>query len=260
MDKMITTDAEAWQAYPELRMFFNKLEIALAQGIEAIPAGGLGGDPDETYIVRPTYNLDGMGLNARKVRFDDPAGPPKINPGEFLQPYIEGNVISTDYHKLGGGWVKTLEATGFRGHFVNCANLRPGGEPQRFFCWYFENMNMATGIADGHEPIFQAFGPLLDKVPDHTNMCVESIDGVVIDVHFRPNPDHKHREVQCRIPINSDLRKANEEILSNLVKQVWRTVFGTMDDQWQKYDWTIREDQDAWRWGFIEGRLKPGLV
>ena len=242
-------------------MFFNKLEIALAQGIEAIPAGGLGIDPDEKYIIRPIYNLDGMGLCARTYTIDRVAP----RPGEFLQPYIQGNVISTDYYKTNGdGWLKMLEATGFRGHFVQGPNLyRCPDDPERFFFWYFENMAMGTGIDDEHEPVFKAFGPLLDKVPNDTFMCVESIGDVVIDVHFRPNPDHQDRDVRCRIPITSDLRnntlaRTSEEVVRDLVRQIWRTVFSIGDDRWKKcYDWTIREAQDAWRWGFIEGRLKP---
>ena len=68
---MINEDYQAWIAYPEYRWIFNKLEIALKLGYQAGPA--CVPLPPVPYhfkaVVRPIYNLYGMGVGAKVHTF-----------------------------------------------------------------------------------------------------------------------------------------------------------------------------------------------
>jgi hypothetical protein len=64
-------DFQAWNLYrdTEHRWVFNKLEVALRQGLHAGPAA-TAPDRNGTYIYRPIYNLYGMGIGAKKFKYD----------------------------------------------------------------------------------------------------------------------------------------------------------------------------------------------
>lgn len=107
---MISNDMQAWEAYPEYRWVFNKLELALRLGYQCGPACvsiKKAGD----YIVRPIYNLRGCGIGAKKLFLD-----PKIHaedmilhkfipPGYFWCEYFVGNHFSIDYKRENNQWI-----------------------------------------------------------------------------------------------------------------------------------------------------------
>lgn len=66
---MIITDAQAYEAYPHHRQFFNKLWLAEYLGHKCGPAGYAPSDPliPDNIIVRPIYNLSGMGVGSHVV-------------------------------------------------------------------------------------------------------------------------------------------------------------------------------------------------
>ena len=58
---MIDSDQDAWEAYPQHRWVFNKLEVALRQGFHAGPAcSRVTFEGKKKVVIRPIYNLFGM--------------------------------------------------------------------------------------------------------------------------------------------------------------------------------------------------------
>lgn len=101
----ILEDHQAWEKYgnTEYRWVFNKLEVALRQGLHAGPAavppshGGI-------FISRPIYNLYGMGLGAKQFTYDtreykDMVNHKHVPPGHFWCEWLPGPHVSIDYQK-----------------------------------------------------------------------------------------------------------------------------------------------------------------
>ena len=68
---MIDEDFQAWEKYPEYRWVFNKLELALKLGYRAGPAC-VPLPPLRSHfkvVIRPIYNLYGMGIGAKVHTF-----------------------------------------------------------------------------------------------------------------------------------------------------------------------------------------------
>lgn len=176
-----TTDEEAWLSYTSLRHLFNKLDLSLRLGYSAGPS--LVPVPEtKNYIVRPIYNLGGMGSYAhvKEIKQGD-----TINiPGSFWCEAFEGRHICVEYAKHKGELYVQKITEGFR----------RSQELFRFDRWV-----------------------ILDKMPDniklpiwleselvnayHSN--VEFIDGNVIEVHLRKIPDFPKGAKEI-IPIWSD--------------------------------------------------------
>jgi len=89
--------------YPNYRNLFNKLELALSQGLNAAPAA-VNPLHDGYYISRPIYNLYGMGLGAKKFWYSDEMYNDLLNndvvpPGHFWCEWLDGNHLSIDFHR-----------------------------------------------------------------------------------------------------------------------------------------------------------------
>ena len=56
-------DTDCWLKYPNYRWVFNKLDIALRLKYDAGPAC-VPISKSNNYVIRPTYNLYGMGIGA----------------------------------------------------------------------------------------------------------------------------------------------------------------------------------------------------
>ena len=90
------SDAAAWRLNPRHRWVYDKLGLALSQGVTAAPAGvdprdmGLAGD--ERVFVRPITNLAGMAVGAHAAR----AEAVSHAPGTFWCRYLDGEQSSTD--------------------------------------------------------------------------------------------------------------------------------------------------------------------
>lgn len=100
-----TDDKEAWKAYPHHRKWFNKLYLADLMGYKCGPAGVA---PQELgpYIVRPIYNLSGMGVGSRIEQIDS-NDCTLVEPGYFWCEYLPGKHYSATYefvHDDVGTW------------------------------------------------------------------------------------------------------------------------------------------------------------
>lgn len=100
-------DAEAWKRYPEYRDWFNKLWFSMKMGYDCGPSG-IPPSRDSYYIVRPIYNLSGMGVGAVK-KFIQAGDVSQVPPGYFWCEWFEGKQYSATYgpciHNETGRWV-----------------------------------------------------------------------------------------------------------------------------------------------------------
>ena len=169
------SDPAAWEAYPEHRWVYDKLELCRRLGQ---PAGPLGTSiPDDHYpvIAKPIMNLYGMGCGVALH-----AGAPSYRPGCMWQPAEPGRHFSIDVAVVGGD--------------VRWAALSEGypalGAPGVFTRWDVAKQVWwpASGSGDGtveREAVFTA-GRLVALLPGYTGMLnVEVIGGTVIDAHLR---------------------------------------------------------------------------
>jgi len=98
-------DCIAYENYPSLHRFFNKLWVAEQMGYDCGPAG-IGPKKSGTYVVRPIYNLSGMGVGAR-VQHIEAGDDESVEAGYFWCEYFSGDHLSVDYtfqSGLTGNW------------------------------------------------------------------------------------------------------------------------------------------------------------
>ena len=106
---MIEEDYEAWDAYPQYRWLFNKLELSFRLGYSCGPAC-VPIKKTGYYIVRPTYNLYGMGIGAHKKFLDvdlhgeEMTHHKHIPPGHFWCEWLDGTHYSVDFVSNNGKW------------------------------------------------------------------------------------------------------------------------------------------------------------
>lgn len=88
-------DYQLWNKYSHHRLWFNKLYVAEQLGYYCGPCGTAPSISDK-YIVRPIYNLAGMGLGAsvKHISAKDRSATP---PGYFWCQYFSGNHYSVSY-------------------------------------------------------------------------------------------------------------------------------------------------------------------
>src|SRR5215470_874915 len=88
-----TEDSDAWMWYPQHRWVYDKLAIALSQGLDAAPHGVA---PHQYPVFsKPIYNLKGMGVGSRALRSPDEYAE-AYRPGHFWSTLLEGDHVSSD--------------------------------------------------------------------------------------------------------------------------------------------------------------------
>jgi hypothetical protein len=94
-----TEDSDAWNWYPEHRWVYNKLEVALTQGLKAAPHGVT---PHEFPVFsKPIYNLKGMGVGSRALA-NEREYIAHYQPGHFWTTLLTGDHISSDVALVDG--------------------------------------------------------------------------------------------------------------------------------------------------------------
>jgi hypothetical protein len=95
-------DYELWYKYPQHRLWFNKLYLSEQLNYYCGPCGTAPRRLDK-YIVRPIYNLAGMGLGAtvQHISAKDRSATP---PGYFWCQYFSGNHYSVSYSWTNEMW------------------------------------------------------------------------------------------------------------------------------------------------------------
>jgi|TARA_R100000030_G_scaffold87683_1_gene71469 hypothetical protein len=179
-------DWQAWQLYPHHSWIFNKLELSLKLGYNCGPAG-VPVNKTGKYIIRPIYNLEGMGLNARiehiekdKVHY--------IKPGQFWCEVFDGDQISIDYKWNKGKLVAIHASQGYNSN----NNLT------EFFRWIKidpPNIKLPKFINE------------FDDV-DHIN--IEFINDKIIEIHLRHGADFPPGATEI-IPVWNDKKEEMKE-------------------------------------------------
>ena len=170
---MIEEDFQCWQEYKTQRWVFNKLEVAMKLGYDCGPAG-VPITKDGYYIVRPIYNLYGMGIGAKKKYLslkddsEDMIHHKHIPPGYFWCEWFSGKHHSVDFKKQNGRWVAFNEVVGY--HY-NDDNL------VKFERW------------EVIEPSFE-LPEWVHELNTEKYLNIESKDTNIIEIHLRSGNDH----------------------------------------------------------------------
>lgn len=173
------TDPEivAWDKYRHHRKWFNKLEIALTFGYRAGPSG-IPVPISGFYVVRPIYNLVGMGLGATKEILKE--GDQSTPPGFFWSEYLPGTHYTVDIKWNGGSW-----------DIIRCLKGRNKEEDLSLFTEW-EKADYPYTIPS-----------TLNCLSDVGTVNFEAKESKIFEVHLRPNPDPNHNSL---IPVfQSDL-------------------------------------------------------
>ena len=161
------SDAAAWRLNSTHRQIYDKLAVALGQGMLAAPCGvspmDMGLAPEQPVFVKPITNLAGMSIAARQLHADQLAA----WPGLFWCELLEGEHVSSDALLLDGR-VQMMVHT-----------LASAEKDQQRALWW------RVGVALPDQDA-RVRGWLEAQLPGYTGLCnVETIDGRVIEAHLR---------------------------------------------------------------------------
>ena len=171
------SDSQSWNMYKntEHRWTFNKLELALLQGLHAGPAA-VPPEKEGWYIQRPTYNLYGLGIEAKKFFYHPYMFKRIINhdlipPGNFWCEWVEGDQFSLNYRKTVHG--KWHLVSVWRGVLFSDENLTKFN--------YWEKVSLSHGIPPEKLPYF------VNWLDDEKTTCfnIEIKGGKIIEIHLR---------------------------------------------------------------------------
>lgn len=164
-------DAAAWRLNPDHRRVYDKLAVALDQGLVAAPCGvsplDLGLAPSAPLFVKPITNLAGMSLGAGRCRAGQIGEPGNCPPGHFWCEYLRGAQTSSDCLVLDGQplWYAHTAAAAQRNR-------------QRPLWW-----RVGVPLAE-LEPALARW--VTAWLPGYTGICnLEMIGGRVIEAHLR---------------------------------------------------------------------------
>lgn len=142
---------------------YNKLYLSRALGYKCGPSGVPVPQPD-LYIIRPTFNIMGMGRSARIEYIESDTE--HIHPSEFWCEVFTGEHLSIDYH-----------------HKNPILTVRGTRDPEApLYQWSrWEKVDYTL-----------EFPEILNKlVGSYDYINCEFIGGKLIEVHFRYNPDFR---------------------------------------------------------------------
>jgi hypothetical protein len=159
-----TDDIDAWPLNPAHNWVYDRLRVALSQGLPAAPHGSV--PPSYPVFSKPVINLRGMGLGSRLI--GSPGEMAECStPGHFWMPLLEGEHVSTDCAVERGAvkWMRSChgEPAG-DGMFRHWTLLEesPAGLAQYIAAWVSANLAAYTGMLN-----------------------LETIGGRIIEVHLR---------------------------------------------------------------------------
>ena len=104
-----TDDEHAWVWYPRQRWIYDKLAVALSQGLDAAPHGVP--PPRFPVFSKPMMNLRSMGAGSMPIP-DIETYRASLNPGHFWCTLLTGAHVSTDAAIVNGDAVWWRHATG----------------------------------------------------------------------------------------------------------------------------------------------------
>lgn len=160
----ICFDTNAYRLFPQYRKWFNKLYVAETFGYLCGPAGIMV-PKDDIYVVRPIYNLRGLGACASK-KFLTTKDTTTVPPGYFWVEVFKGSHYSIDYLKVNGKFEQ-----------LNC--FEGDNDPEdlyRFYSW--------------KKSSYQFTLPKQLNDLDVNMLNLEVIGDKIVEVHLRLGMDH----------------------------------------------------------------------
>ena len=100
-------DEDAWLKYPHHHNWFNKLYVAEQMGYYCGPCG-FAPSRSDYYIVRPIYNLGGMGVGT-SIQYIEADDYTMVPPGYFWCEILLGKQYSATYEFVSGDTVRVVE-------------------------------------------------------------------------------------------------------------------------------------------------------
>jgi len=159
-----TEDSDAWTWNPRHRWVYDRIAIALSQGLAAGPHGTL--PPRFPVFSKPIVNLKGMGLGTRAITsLDDYER--HCTAGHMWMTLLTGRHVSSDTAVVSGAVRWWRHSTG-----------RPAGGGMFDYWTVHKNVDPALEAALG--------GWIAAHLPDYTGMVnLETVGGSIIEVHLR---------------------------------------------------------------------------
>jgi len=159
-----TEDADAWLWYPGHRWVYDKIAIALSQGLDAGPHGVP--PPRFPVFSKPIVNLKGMGV-ASRVLSSAAQYEASLTPGHMWMALLEGRHVSSDAAVVAGEphWWRHVTGEPVREGTFDHWTVHAAPDPDiEHYCgtWIARHLPAYTGIVN-----------------------LESIDGRIIEVHLR---------------------------------------------------------------------------
>lgn len=173
-------DDEWNQIHPSDLWVYNKLFLSRCLGYTCGPSGTTVPKPD-FYIVRPSFNLFGMSRFARKEWIEKTTD--NFHPSEFWCEIFEGDHISVDYQ--------------YQEQKLAVLGTRDYKDP--IYKWKkWEKVNRKVDFPN----------VLKNLVRNYEWINCEFINGNLIEVQFRRNPDFRY-ENSVAIPVWDEKSKEN---------------------------------------------------
>jgi hypothetical protein len=159
-----TEDSDAWLWNPRHRWVYDKIAVALSQGLAAGPHGTT--PPGFPVFSKPIVNLRGMGVGSRVIH-DAADYVQNYAPGHMWMTLLEGEHVSTDVAVVDGvpqWWRHVTGMPAGEGTF-DLWSVHAAGRPAletRCGAWIRDNLAGYTGMLN-----------------------LETIGGVIIEAHLR---------------------------------------------------------------------------
>ena len=195
-------DNHAYEKYPHHRNWFNKLWVAERLGYVCGPSGVAPPDTNQ-YIVRPIYNLAGMGIGAR-FQIIEEGDIRATEPGYFWCERFYGRHISALFkfhHGVIGEWKPISAFEGFTNPYESLTKFQE---------WKRLGLDWVPEVPRE-----------LNELSDVDIINVEFIDGKVIEVQLRdtPDPDYDHFIPVWELMLE-DVKKYHETYLIELYEEL----------------------------------------
>lgn len=166
-----TKDFHIWPMYPNHRWIYDKLAVALSQGLQAAPHGV----PPTSYPVfsKPIMNLRGMGAGSMVIP-DEATHLANLQPGHFWSTLLTGEHVSSDAAVVDGTvvwWRHTTGISAGEGSFDYWhIHAKPMPEIESYCsAWSEKHLAGYTGMANFETiggRIIEAHLRLTDQWPD----------------------------------------------------------------------------------------------
>jgi len=169
--RITTEDTDAWMWHPEHRWVYDKITVALSQGLSAGPHGTT--PPGFPVFSKPVINLKGMGAGSRLIASAEDYEA-HSTPGHMWMTLLEGRHVSSDIAIVNGEpcwWRHVTGVPGADGTF-DYWHVRAAPEPGvEAWCgaWIRKHLPTYTGMLNVEtigERIIEAHLRFADQWPD----------------------------------------------------------------------------------------------